>query len=77
MSDPIYTYELHYQGETYSIFADESYVEPRELCERLNILEQRLEELVWLLEHEPPDDLGMLTQTLRKKWNSRRDKALA
>jgi hypothetical protein len=43
------------------------------------ILEQRarLDEMTWLLTHEPPDDLGGMTQALRRKWCERRDAVLA
>jgi len=37
---------------------------------------KRLEEMTWLLTHEPPDDLGGMTQALRRKWCERRDAAL-
>jgi hypothetical protein len=42
------------------------------------ILEQRarIENMTWLLTHEPPDDLGGMTQALRRKWCERRDAAL-
>lgn len=38
---------------------------------------KRLTEMTWLLTHEPPDDLGGMTQSLRRKWCERRDAVLA
>ena len=34
-----YTYELHEHGETYVIIQDDKFIDPQELCERLNEFE--------------------------------------
>ena len=34
-----YTYELHEHGETYVIIQDDKFIDPQELCKRLNEFE--------------------------------------
>lgn len=47
------------------------------IAEESQAANERIVELKWLLQNEPPDDLGSYTQLERQNWNKRRDKALA